>query len=313
MGKALNIIFLGTSEFALPTLKALIESRHNLLAVVTKRDRPQGRGRRESPTAVMKYLIEKGVDIEVYQPQSLKDEQFIRNLEALNPQLFVVASFPIMPRKMVNIPTIGCLNIHPSLLPKYRGAAPIRWALLNGETITGVTTFFIGGKVDAGNIFLQKSLPIKPMENYGSLHNRLANLGAELAIKSVELISQGEVKTFPQDETQATPAPKITKEDLRIDWNQPAEKICNKIRAFSPQPGAYTIIDGRRFKVFAAQPNAFREYDSGKGAVEKDGIYVGCGDCCIELLEVQFEGKKRLKARDFLRGFKQESAVLEFQ
>jgi len=303
-GKPLKVIFLGTSEFAVLPLQSLLNSPHTVAAVVTKSDRISGRGRKQQPTPVKQCIEKLYPQIPLFQPESLKDSSFHQTLASLQPDIFVVASFPIMPQTLVELPPLGCLNIHPSLLPKYRGAAPIRWTLMNGDTVTGVTTFFIGGKIDAGNLFLQLSTEIYPLEDYGSLHNRLSQLGAELAVKSLDLISQGKVFTSLQDESQAIPAPKIRKEHCLIDWNKSAQSICNQIRALSPEPGAYTIVEGKRLKLYASQIHPKKPIETGKTFVYQDKLFIGCQDLCLELIEVQLEGKRRLKAADFLRGCK---------
>ena len=281
-GKPLKVIFLGTSEFAVLPLQALLNSPHSVAAVVSKSDRISGRGQLQHPTAIKKYVDKFYSELPFFQPDNLKDPVFHQSLRMLHPDIFVVASFPIMPQALVELPPLGCLNIHPSLLPQYRGAAPIRWTLLKGDAVTGVTTFFIGGKIDSGNIFQQRSLEIYPLEDYGSLQNRLSKLGAELALQSLDLISQGKISTTLQDESQATPAPKIRKQHCLVDWNKPAQSICNQIRALSPEPGAYTIIDGKRLKLFASQINPKKLIDTGKTLIYEDKLFVGCQDFCLE-------------------------------
>ena len=303
-GAPLKVVFLGTSDFALEPLQAILKSRHILAAVVTKSDRSAGRGQKQLPTPVKKFMEDSCPALPLLQPDSLKDPAFLDMLRRFQPDIFVVASFPIMPKILLQIPPLGCLNIHPSLLPKYRGAAPIHWTLMNGDSVTGVTTFFIGGQIDAGNIFLQQSLEILPWEDYGSLHHRLSVLGAVLALKSLDLIAQSKVTTYPQDESQATPAPKIRNEHCRIDWNRPAHTICNQIHALSPQPGAYTYFQGKRLKLFAARICPEKLTDSGTAKIQQDRIFIACQDQSLELLEVQLEGKKRMKTADFIHGLK---------
>lgn len=305
-------MFFGTSQFAAPALKAVIDSRHHLLAVVTKSGRISGRGLKESPTAVKLFLDSYALGIPIIQPEKLKDESFQREVAALNAEIFTVASFPIMPMKLVNIPPLGCLNLHPSLLPQYRGAAPIHWALLKGETVTGLTTFFIGGRIDAGNILLQREIPIRPEEGFQSLHDRLAEEGAELLLKSLDLIAGGEFNTIPQDEALATPAPKVGAEDMRIDWNQPAAQIFNRVRAFSPYPGAFTRLQGKRLKIVTCRIAGGESLPPGKGICVEGGMIVGCGSKeNIELLKVQLEGKKILPCSAFVCGFREKEWMFE--
>ena len=298
----LKIVFLGTSEFATPILRNLLDNRFEIAAVVTKPDRPAGRKKILKPTPVREFLKDNASDIDLIQAGRLKDEEFQSNLRAMNPDLFVVASFPILPMNVVRIPRLGCLNIHPSLLPRYRGAAPIRWAIMNNERVTGVSTFFIGGKVDAGNIFLQRKLEIGENENYSSLHDRLAELGAELAVESVKRLMSGDVVTITQNEAEATPAPKIKPEDSIIDWQKSAEEVVCKIRAFSYEPGAYTRFLDKRLKIFSAVTAEGHDISPGEARIEKDRLTAGCGDGCISLLEVQIEGKRMMDVKTFLRG-----------
>ena len=300
----MKLIFFGTSEFAIPALKLLLDSQHQVLAVVTKCDQPSGRGLREKPTPVKTFVLNHAPSTVLIQPAKLRNREFLDDVARLGAEIFVVASFPIMPMSLVEIPPMGCLNIHPSLLPEYRGAAPIRWTLINGETRTGVTTFFIGGKVDAGNILLQRETEIAPDENYGRLHDRLSEMGAELAIESLKAIAKGEIHTRQQDNSLATPAPKITPEQLRIDWTRDAASIHNQVRAFSPGPGAYTILNGKLLKVLTSEPDYSRRIPPGSGICERNGLFAGCGDGALELLEVQMEGRKCLPAKAFICGFR---------
>ncbi len=309
---ALKLIFCGTSAFAIPALKAVVDSRHQLLAVVTKSDRIAGRGLKESPTAVKLFMDSYAPQIPVLLPSKLRDLTFQREVERLGSELFVVASFPIMPMALVKIPPLGCLNLHPSMLPKYRGAAPIHWTLLNGETITGVTTFFIGGKIDAGNILRQREVTVNPDDSYQTLHNHLAEKGAELLLESLDLVSKGDLKTVPQDESKATPAPKVSPEDMRIDWTEPAEKIRNRVRAFSPYPGAFTFIEGKRLKIVSCEIAGGQSLPPGKGVCGKKSMLVGTGsEANLRLLELQLEGKKCLPCEAFICGLRKNEVELE--
>jgi methionyl-tRNA formyltransferase len=302
--KTLNIIFLGTAEFAIPALTAIIKSPYKLIAVVTKSDKPSGRGLKEKPSPVKLFLQKYHPAIKLMQPDSLKNPSFQEELADWGADLFVVCAFPIMPSTMVKIPRLGCINIHPSLLPKYRGAAPIRWSLINGETKTGVTTFFIGEKIDAGNILLQREIVVSPEEDYGELHHRLSLIGAELAPESIALIANGTYHLLPQDESLATPAPKIQSEDLLLDWNSEAVTLNNRIRAFSPEPGAFTILDNKRLKIFRARPEPELALSPGETLRQKKQLLVGCSKGSLAILEIQLEDKKRMPIEDFLKGYR---------
>lgn len=302
----MRLIFFGSSGFAVPVLKSLLESGHEVLAIVTKSEKPAGRGLKEKPTDIRIFADSNAPGVKLIQPKKLRDTGFHDELRALGADIFVVASFPIMPMEVVNIPAKGCLNVHPSLLPKYRGAAPIRWTLLNGESRTGVSAFFIGGKVDTGSILLQRETGIDPNENHDTLHDRLSFIGAEIALESLTLIESGSFKTILQDESLATPAPKITKEQLLIDWNRPAVEIHNQIRAFSVNPGAYTVLDGKRLKILKGKIDLELKLSPFTGICEKKTMYAGCADDSLEILELQMEGKKRMTAEAFLIGYKKD-------
>ena len=287
----MRVIFFGTSEFAIPAVEKVWQSNHHLLAVVSKSDRKAGRGRKEQPTPVSEFVRSRTSGIELIQPPRLKDPDLWERLQKLKADIFLVASFPILPMEIVSIPELGCLNLHPSLLPQYRGAAPIQRTLLAGEKETGISTFFIGGKIDAGGILLQKRMEIYPDDNFGSLHDRLAEAGADLMLESLDIIAQGGYTTIHQDDSFATPAPKIKSSELRIDWNDSAHNIHNKVRAFSPSPGAYTELNGRRLKIFTSQPSTDCQDAAGAGRVIDNELIVSCGEGSLKLLEIQIEGK----------------------
>ena len=300
----MKIIFFGTSEFAIPSIRKVIASDHRLSAVITKSDRKSGRGLKRQPTPVSRFLKSDFPDVRIIHPLRLKDPGFLDELRRLESDLFLVASFPILPKEVVTIPRLGCLNLHPSLLPRCRGAAPIQWTLLKGERETGVSTFFIGGRVDSGELLLQRKMPVYREDNFGSLHDRLADAGAELIAESLDLISGGNFTTWAQDESLATPAPKIKPSDLEIDWSQTAESIHNRIRAFSPQPGAFTMFSSRRLKIFASIPLSLTNGVPGEGRIIDNTLVVGCGEGSLKLLEIQTEGKKRMPVEPFLRGLR---------
>jgi len=298
----MKIIFMGTPEFAIPSLKAIYESKHQLLAVVTTPDKERGRGQKITFTAVKQFAIENNISI--YQPEKLKgNQEFVEQMKALQPDLFVVVAFRILPKEIFEIPKFGSFNLHASLLPKYRGAAPIQWALINGEKETGLTTFKLAEKVDTGNIYLQEKVPIYPEDNFGTLHDRLSELGADVVLRTIEMIESGNYQLLQQDDSFASPAPKITKEICKIDWNKSAEEIHNLVRGLSPYPAAFFTFNEKIIKVyktevvkdFNLQPSEFYQ--------TKKELIVGCGKDALRILEIQLEGKKRLGIEEFLRGF----------
>ena len=297
----MKIIFWGTPDFAVPSLKLLIENNHQILVVVTAPDKERGRGQKLSFTPIKCFAIDN--NIPVLQPDKLKDKNFINHLKQFNADLYVVVAFRILPKEIFTIPKYGSFNLHASLLPKYRGAAPIQWTLINGETETGVTTFALEDKVDTGNMYLQKRISILPEDNFGTLHDKLSVLGAEAVLETVSKIESGNVIPQKQDDTLATPAPKITKEMMMINWNLPAVKIHNLVRAFSPQPGAFFIHDGKIVKIFKAKIIDDLLLKPGEFLENNERLFVGCQDYPIEVLEIQFEGRKKMTAAEFLRGY----------
>ena len=299
----MRIVFMGTPEFAVPSLKKLLMSSHQVLAVVTQPDRPRGRGLRiASPPVKDEALRHK---IPVLQPVNLKDREFLTRLKELNGECFVVVGFRILPPEIYEMPPMGTVNLHASLLPKYRGAAPIQWALINGEKRTGVTTFFITKNVDTGDLILQEEIDIKEEENAGELHDRLAVIGAELLLRSLDLIELGKVKPVPQ-KGEPSLAPKILPKHCQINWKQPAEKIVNLIRGLSPSPGAFTFWEGKRLKIFSASIEKIDfdgTYQPGEVVqVSEEGIVVKAGKGRISIQELQIEGRRRMKVDAFLRG-----------
>jgi methionyl-tRNA formyltransferase len=298
----MKIVFLGTPDFSIPSLKSIYDSFHELLAVVTVPDKEQGRGRKVSFSPVKEFAIKN--NIPVYQPEKLKgNEEFIKEMRALNPDLFVVVAFRILPKEIFEIPKSGSFNLHASLLPKYRGAAPIQWALINGETETGLTTFKLAEKVDTGNIYLQTRLPIYPEDNFGSLHDRMSELGAEIVMKTIKIIEDGDYQLISQDDSLASPAPKITKEICKIDWNKPAYDIHNLVRGLSPYPAAFFIHDNKVIKVYKTEIVNEINLNPSEFYQTKKELIVGCGKDALKILEIQQEGKKRMSTEEFLRGF----------
>jgi methionyl-tRNA formyltransferase len=297
----MKIIFWGTPEFAVPSLKILLENNHIILAVVTSPDKERGRGQRVSFTLVKEFAIQN--NIPVLQPEKLKAEDFINNLKTFDCDLYVVVAFKILPREIFTIPKYGSFNLHASLLPKYRGAAPIQWTLIKGETETGVTSFALEDKVDTGNMYLQKKIPILLEDNFGTLHDKLSFLGATTVLETVNSIENGTAKMQKQSDELATPAPKISKEIMQIDWNKSAQEIQNLIRAFSPWPGAFFIHNGKLIKVYRSKIANNMNLPVGKILERKEQLFIGCKNDVLEILEIQLEGHKKLSVTEFLRGY----------
>jgi len=300
----MNIIFMGTPGFAVPSLKALFNSHHKISAVVTVPDKAKGRGQKVAESEVKKFAVENFLP--VLQPVSLKDPGFAFELESLRPDLIVVVAFRILPKSIFKIPKYGSINLHASLLPKYRGAAPINWAIMNGERETGVTTFFLQEKVDTGSIIMQEKLDIAYDETAGTLHDRLMLLGAETLFSTVELIESydGKPPVHKQNNGEATGAPKIFKEDCRIDFNRSVDEVYDFIRGLSPYPGAYTEYNEKIIKIYGAVKS---RWDSLKGPgrffIKEEKLYVSCLNEFLEITELQMEGKKRMNSREFLNGY----------
>ncbi len=298
----MNIVFMGTPDFAIPSLKILLENKHNIMAVVTALDKERGRGQKITYTPLKEFAVKE--NITVLQPGKLKDENFQKELKKLNADIFVIVAFRILPSEIFTIPTKGTFNLHGSLLPKYRGAAPIQWALINGEKETGVTTFFIDEKVDAGNIVLQEKIIIDDEDDFGSLSKKMSLLGAETVLKTVSFIEEGKIYSNIQNDSFATPAPKITKEIANINWNLPAERIHNLVRGLSPHPAAYFYYQQKLIKVFKTKLNFDIVLNPSEIKQTKRNLFIGCGVGSLEILELQLEGKKKLSTEEFLRGFK---------
>jgi len=299
----MKIVFMGTPDFSIPALKILIESKHKVLAVVAQPDKVRGRGQKLSFTPVKEFAVEK--NLSVYQPEKLKgNEEFVDQMKALQPDLFVVVAFRILPKEVFEIPNFGSFNLHGSYLPKYRGAAPIQWALINGETETGLTTFKLAEKVDTGNIYLKQKLDIYPEDNFETLHDRMSELGAKLVLDTVNLIESGNYELKKQDDSLASPAPKITKEICQIDWNKSAQEIHNLVRGLSPHPAAYLINNDRVIKIYKTEIVGgikLKPFQFHRTTTE---LIIGCGKDALRILEIQQEGKKRMNIEEFLRGFR---------
>ncbi|MFQ6617771.1 MAG: methionyl-tRNA formyltransferase [Fidelibacterota bacterium] len=299
----MRILFLGTPEFALPSLKHLSISKHRVVGVVTTPDKPLGRGLKIRPSPIKRLAQKLGYPI--YQPESLKDPRFIAEIRSLSPDLITVVAFRILPPEVYTLPSRGTVNLHASLLPRYRGAAPINRAIMAGEEHTGVTTIFIEERVDAGNIIMQKMVKIGPEETAGELHDRLAVEGAHLLVKTVELISKGLATARPQNEAEATPAPKIRKDDCRIRWSEDARTIFNLIRGLSPKPGAFTYWRGKLLKLLKAAINDADSIEGEPGevvGVNPIRFTVQAGRGRIDVLELQLQGGRVMGVEPFLRG-----------
>jgi len=307
-----NILFMGTPGFAVPSLEILIKHDYPIIAVVTQPDRPKGRGRQYMAPPV-KELAEKS-GLAVIQPERVRNEDFLQYFRAAAPDLVVLVAFgQILPKEIIEGPPRGCINVHPSLLPKYRGAAPINWALIRGERKTGVTIMQMDEGVDSGDILLQEETDIGPDENYAMLHDRLAKQGASLLFKAVMAIEHGESQRRPQDQSAATFAPRIKQEDTVIRWDSRGADIVNFIRGLAPVPCAVTALDGRQMKVFSAS------FDSGTapgvepgtlGKPDRRGLPVAAADGWVYLGDIQMENKKRMPVQDFLRGYRIASGKL---
>jgi methionyl-tRNA formyltransferase len=299
----MNLVFMGTPDFAVPSLLALIDAGLSPRAVVTAPDKPRGRGRHRSGTPVSRVAAENGLT--VLQPESLRSESFIDDLRQFDPDLFVVVAFRILPETVFTLPQHGSINLHASLLPKYRGAAPINWALINGEQQSGVTTFFLKQAVDTGAIILQEAVDLHDDMTAGELHDLLAQHGAHIVVESVRRIADGSVQTFLQDDTQATPAPKIFRETCHIEWNNSARELHNFVRGLSPSPAAWTLHENRLLKIL--RTTVLRESGEGRpGSILRADteLHVQCGTGALRILELQQEGKRAMTAGEFLRGYR---------
>lgn len=302
---------MGTPDFAVPSLEILIRNGFTIQSVVTAPDKPRGRGLEVRPTPVKTTAVKYGVP--VLQPENLKDPQFVSSLASLDPDLIVVVAFRILPREVFAIPRLGSFNLHASLLPRYRGAAPINWAIMNGETVTGVTTFFLEEKVDTGRVILQAMVPIGPDDDAGTMHDRLAQLGSDVVLETVKLIESGKAVGTPQDAALASPAPKIFTQDCRIQWVLSAERVRNFIRGLSPLPSAWTQYQGRILKILKVSKVERRSPGKpGEIVVTPASLLVSAADGVVSVEELQLEGRKRMRIEEFLRGYRlQTGDILE--
>lgn len=309
----MRIVYFGTPDFAVESLDAIMQSRHEVVAVVTVPDRQAGRGQKVVFSPVKQYALDH--DLPLLQPEKLRDLQFLEALKGFGADMFVVVAFRMLPEVVWNMPVHGTFNLHASLLPRYRGAAPINWAIINGEKETGVTTFFLQHEIDTGNIILQKKTPIGDDENIGELYDRLMGIGSNAVLETMERIVAGNLQTTPQPESEnLKPAPKLFKETCKLDFSDTVENVRNKIRGLSPYPAAWmdlTLADGTKttMKVFEAQTDIQdgTSDEKGFGSLETDGksfLRVKCGNGWLRLHDVQIAGKKRMIVKDLLNGIK---------
>ena len=299
---------MGSPDFGIPSFKSILDSGYDVPAVVTVPDKQKGRGLKVQQSDVKKFALEN--NIEVLQPESLKDESFVQALKSLNPDLFVIIAFRILPREIFKIPRLGSINLHASLLPKYRGAAPINRAIINGEKVSGLTTFFLDDKVDTGNIILQKEITIDINETFGDVYYRMSEAGSPLLLETIEKIKAGNMNLLPQDESLSTKAPKIFRNDCVINWNDSAYSIHNFIRGLSPVPGAYTTHSGKIYKILKSALTELKSSCPGELTTVDKKLYVGTSDFNIEILLLQPEGKKPMPASDFINGMNKTEAII---
>ncbi|GAA3976906.1 methionyl-tRNA formyltransferase [Pedobacter ginsengiterrae] len=301
----MKIVFMGTPDFAVASLDALVQASFNVVAVITAPDKPAGRGQKINESAVKRYAVEKGIP--VLQPEKLKNPEFLEELKSYEADLQVVVAFRMLPEVVWNMPSKGTINLHGSLLPQYRGAAPINHAIINGEKESGVTTFFLTHTIDTGDIILSVKTPIADDETAGELHDKLMVIGANLLVKTVTAIAEGNFTEQPQPQSDVLKhAPKIFKDDCKINWNNPSQLIYNLIRGLSPYPTAFTLLNDKTLKIFKAELEN-KEPGIAAGGFLSDGktyLKFATKDGFIKLLDIQYEGKKRMLIEDFLRGMR---------
>jgi methionyl-tRNA formyltransferase len=303
---------MGTPEFAIPSLRVLVDHGYDVVGVVTAPDRPSGRGQQLTPSPVKEFAVSRGLT--VLQPEKLKDPAFVQALTDLQPDLAIVVAFRMLPQVVWALPTRGTLNLHAALLPDYRGAAPLNWAVINGETKTGATTFFIDQQIDTGAILLRTEIDIPHDWTAGDLHDAMMERGADLVLDTVMAIESNAVRPQPQDEKAFLhPAPKIFKEDCRIDWARPASALYNFVRGLSPYPTAWTTLNGKVLKIFKVTEGD-HEIAGKPGTLHLDGkneLWVRCGEGCLRIDALQIEGKKRMETAAFLLGHREELSHVE--
>jgi methionyl-tRNA formyltransferase len=308
---SLQIVFMGTPDFAVPSLDILVQHGYEIVGVITATDKLGGRGKNKLiQSAVKKYALEKG--IRVLQPKNLKAPEFVEELRSLKADLQVVVAFRMLPVVVWDMPPMGTINLHGSLLPKYRGAAPINWAVINGETETGVTTFFLKHEIDTGDLLFQEKMPIGPDETAGEVHDRMMRLGAEVVLRSVRAIESGNYELKPQSDEEATKAPKIHLDTCRINFQQPVKKVHDFVRGLSPYPAAWCELDGQNLKILRSRMDPAQPVEK-PGALLSDNkreIKIACEDGYLEVLELQLQGRKRMGVKDFLNGYSFEGDIV---
>ncbi len=306
----MNIVFMGTPDFSVESLKRLKE-KHNVVAVVSQPDKPKGRGKKLVNTPVKQFALDNGIE-KIYQPEKIKDEEVIKILKNLDADLFVVVAYgQLLSEQVLNIPKYGCINVHGSLLPKYRGAAPIQWSIINGEEKTGVTIQYMEKGMDSGDMILKEEIIIEKTETYKTLYDKMSIVGAEALIKAIELIETGNVNAEKQNHDEATYAPMIYKEMGHIDWNNSSKDIINLIRGINPIPMAYSIYKDEVFKISEAEEVSGYSGNIGEIVdVQKDGFIVKTKDSAIIIKEMQAKGGKRMKTSDYLRGHSIEKGTI---
>ncbi len=315
----LRIVFMGTPEFAVPSLDILVKNNFNVVGVVTAPDKPAGRGLQLKASAVKQYAVEN--NLKVLQPDKLKSQVFIDELKKLKADLQIVVAFRMLPEVVWQMPRIGTFNLHASLLPKYRGAAPINWAIINGETVTGASTFFLEHEIDTGKMILQTSVPVSENETAGELHDELMQKGAALVLKTVQTIEKGNYQLTAQTVTaEIKTAPKLFTVTCRINWHKTVTEVHNLVRGLSPFPAAFTTLNGKALKLFRSEKLAVGSLqlaeNTSVGKIITDGktyLHVQCADGLLAVLELQMEGKKKLTTEEFLRGFRLEESNLKFE
>ncbi len=301
--KDLKIVFFGTPDFAVCALKKIIENGYNVVAVVTAPDKPAGRGYQLQMSAVKKAAIE--LQLPILQPINLKSEAFINELKSLNADIQIVIAFRMLPEIIWNMPLMGTFNLHASYLPNYRGAAPINWAIINGEKSTGVTTFFLKHEIDTGDLILREKTEIHPYETIGDLYERLMYQGAELVCKSLDIISSGSIQLTQQETGEFPHAPKIYDEHCVINWEKTAQQVFNLVRGLSPYPSAYTTWNNKKLKLFKVEILSNKSTEIGLLEINSNKEFIAhCSDFQIKIIELQVEGKKRMSTADFINGLK---------
>lgn len=303
----MNIVFMGSPDFAIPSLEQIHQSEHTIKAVVSNVDKRRGRGSETSPTPVKAKALELGIP--VIEVEDLSSQNFADQLKELEPDLLVVVAFRILPKSILEIPTKGSINLHASLLPKYRGAAPIHWAIINGETETGCTVFFLDEKVDTGNVILQQSIEIGADETTGELYGRLRDMGSSLLLDAIKQINANSYTLTKQNDQLASPAPKLFRDDCHVDFKKPAEDVHNKIRGLSPFPTAWAWWKEQKFNMYDSRVHADIQATAGQLFSKDDKLFAGCKDGSVELVTVQLPGTSKMSGEEFIRGYGAEGVL----